>query len=415
MNKKLNFLLFSILILSVVRTNPAQAIENGSDDLNNKRVVSIFKGSYPEIATLTCSGFLFSPNIVFSVAHCFHGPEAGTNDFFVTEPGIEVNPLSPKVKVVDKLIPSDFENINYNNDFAILILEKSISELPPAKIISIEKINELIKIKSEIKISGYGLQSNACFEYAPTCIGISGLGNKRARLDMPRKPKSIDSTLSLEVNLNNKVDIFKPNGLEVYAQFSDGTSICSGDSGGPNTILIDGEEFYVGASSRVASSNACGMGMPKPGGGYSTFYPAANYQDLIDQSIKTARYLDKLAKKMPRSILCLKGKIEKIVKSKNPKCPAGFKQTSIENAKANEANPCPEIGKISGNLTCVASDGKKIWFKLTIDQSFNGQPIIGTRCYRDGVITKGYNKEKENITIVCTFREAGAFPKWLDL
>jgi hypothetical protein len=415
MFKKLNVLLLIFGIVSAFASVPAKAIENGTDDLNNKRLVSIYRGLYSETAVLFCSGFLFSADIVFSAGHCFNSPGSGSYDLFVSEPGVKASQINKKIKVVEHFSPSDMDDLNFNNDFAILILEKPISTVTQAKIISLDKLKDLISNNSIIKISGYGLQSNACFEYAPTCVGVTGLDSKRSRLDMPRTPKTINAKLTPENRLKNKVNIFKPNGLEVYAQYSEGTSICGGDSGGPNTVFLDNEEFYIGASSSTSSANACGMGAELSGGGYSTFYPAANYLDLISESINAAKSWRDLAKKTPSSILCIKGNIEKVVISKTPKCASGYKQTTLENAKPMESKLCPEIGKISGSLTCVASEGKKVWFKLTIEQSFNGHATIGSQCYRDGVITMGYNNDKEYVTIICSFREAGAFPKWLDL
>jgi hypothetical protein len=116
-----------------------------------------------------------------------------------------------------------------------------------------------------------------------------------------------------------------------------------------------------------------------------------------------------------KSILCVKGRAEKIVTSRNPKCSNGYKKIDILKLKPRESGPCFEIGKLSGKLTCVASGGEKIWFKLTLEQSKDGYPIIGSKCFRNDVVAMGYNSSNEYVPIVCSFRESGHFPKWLDI
>lgn len=407
---------FIAILISNSYAVPAYSIENGSDDLGNERLVPIYKGQYSETSVLTCSGFLYAPDIVFSAGHCFNTPGSGSSDFFVGEPGRATAQLNKKIKVVDRFVPSDMDDVNYNNDFAILILESRLTQIEPARIISVDKLNQAIKINSDVKISGYGFYSNACFQYAPNCVGVSGLESKRARLDMPRVPKKLIARLSPEEQLKNKVNIFRSNGYEVNAQFFEGTSVCSGDSGGPNTVVLDGVEFYIGPTSRGSSANACGMGGGEsPGGGYMTFYPASAYPELIEQSISAAKTWRDVAKNSPKTILCIKSGKEKIVTSKNPKCSNGFKKTNLINLKPKESGPCFELGKLSGNLTCVASGGEKIWFKLTLEQSKDGYPVIGSKCFRNDVVAMGYNSSNEYVPIVCSFRESGHFPKWLDI
>lgn len=416
MKKRFCTTVFIAVLISNSYAVPAYSIENGSDDLGNERLVPIYKGQYSETSVLTCSGFLYAPDIVFSAGHCFITPGSGDSDFFVGEPGKPASQPNKKIKVVDRFVPFDMDDINYNNDFAILILESPLSQIEPARIISADKLSQAIKINSEVKISGYGFYSNTCFQHAPNCVGVSGLESKRARLDMPRVPKKLIARLSTEEQLKNKVNIFKSNGYEVNAQFFEGTSVCSLDSGGPNTVVIDNIELYIGPTSRVASANACGMGGGElPGGGYSTFYPATNFAELIEQSVSAAKTWRKVAKKSPKSILCVKGRAEKIVTSRNPKCSNGYKKIDILKLKPRESGPCFEIGKLSGNLTCVASGGEKIWFKLTLEQSKDGYPIIGSKCFRNDVVAMGYNSSDEIVPVVCSFRETGAFPKWLDI
>jgi len=134
------------LVLSNLYSMPGYAIENGSDDLGNKRLVPIYKGQYSETSVLTCSGFLYAADIVFSAGHCFNTSGSGSGDFFVGEPGRPAAQLNKKIKVVDRFVPFDMDDINYNNDFAILILESPLTQIEPARIILADYLNQAIKV-----------------------------------------------------------------------------------------------------------------------------------------------------------------------------------------------------------------------------------------------------------------------------
>ena len=47
------------------------------------------------------------------------------------------------------------------------------------------------------------------------------------------------------------------------------------------------------------------------------------------------------------------------------------------------------------------------------DATAGGRPVNGTKCYRDGLSAMGYDKDKNLVTLLCSFKNSpGAFPGW---
>ena len=119
-------------------------------------------------------------------------------------------------------------------------------------------LNEEIKNKIyngqvQAKISGYGYQSPS-----------------RNEAEIVRDAHFFYGTI---VNISNEIEISN-NG--------DG-GVCSGDSGGPNTIIYEGEEVYLGATSHGWNQPNCGLWN---GGGKKTllFDPVYKHVSLIDNA-----------------------------------------------------------------------------------------------------------------------------------
>lgn len=278
----------TLLVCLLTPIYPAIAIENGQDVSSSTRVVPIFHGKSKFQTSLNCSGYLYSSDVVLTAAHCFMFPGLETMDYFVSLPGKAISQSITRIKIVDIFKPASMNTFNYNDDFAIAILEKSIPGYKKSKILSIDNFSKILDSSSPITVSGYGLQSEYCRRNMQECQ------SKVA-------PKIIKGKLVSFKNVKNPTNWFKKNGTEVFVQFSEGVSICGGDSGGPYTAEIDNEELYIGPVSQMDSGNSCGgavgTGGEKPGGGYGTFYPAYNYSELIDQAVESAAEWRKNEKK----------------------------------------------------------------------------------------------------------------------
>jgi len=81
--------------------------------------------------------------------------------------------------------------------------------------------------------------------------------------------------------------------------------------------------------------------------------------------------------------------------------------------KAVEGKACSEFGQLSGSLTCATFEGERKWIAITLEGGVDGRPVSGTKCYRDGLSTTGYDKDKNLVTLMCSFKNSpGAFPGW---
>lgn len=391
----LQFLLIGIglIIQSIMPLTPIHAVENGVDVSSDSRVLPIYHGITDVVTTLNCSAYLYSPDIILTAAHCFMAPGLEKMDYFVSAPGKPVSKTTPKIKIVDIYKPFTMNTVNYNDDFAVGILEKSIFGYNKSKIISDSQISQILDQNTTVKVSGYGLQSNYCRENWQEC-------------QSKVSPKLIEGKLVSLKNIKNPTNWFQKNGKESFVQFSEGVSLCGGDSGGPYTVSIEGQEYYVGPVSQMDSSNSCGgakdTGGEKQGGGYGTLYGAHNYLNLIEQALESVQ---DWRKNQIVSIACKKGSIEKFVTRALPKCPKGYKQIALDNAKPVAFAPCSELGRLKNGFSCVSMDKKLSWLNMTLSKPQDGRPTVGSSCYRNKVVALGYSSRGELIPMLCTTRE----------
>lgn len=382
-----------LIFQSIIPITPIHAVENGVDVSSDSRVLPIYHGITDVVTTLNCSAYLYSPDIILTAAHCFMAPGLEKMDYFVSAPGKPVSKTTPKIKIVDIYKPFTMNTVYYNDDFAVGILEKSIVGYNKSKIISDSQISHILDQNTTVKVSGYGLQSNYCRENWQEC-------------QSKVSPKLIEGKLVSFKNVKNPTNWFQKNGKESFVQFSEGVSLCGGDSGGPYTVSIEGQEHYVGPVSQIDSSNSCGgakdTGGEKPGGGYGTFYGAYNYLDLIEQALTSVQ---DWRKNQIVSIACKKENIEKFVTRALPTCPKGFKQIALDKAKPVAFAPCAELGLLKNGFSCVLINKQLSWLKMTLSKPQDGRPTVGSSCYRNKVVALGYGSRGELIPILCTMRE----------
>jgi len=81
-----------------------------------------------------------------------------------------------------------------------------------------------------------------------------------------------------------------------------------------------------------------------------------------------------------------------------------------------EGSKCTSVGKLSGKLTCVSLDGKKFWYEITLAKGVKKYAQINTDCYRENLITKGYDSSKKLVQLTCKYPtsvQGSEPPKWV--
>lgn len=185
-----------------------------------------------------CSGTLIAPNVVVTAGHCFGSCAArvfvGTN---VDDPS-----TGQVYQVLRAVQHPDYRRGGQQNDLTVLILDRDVPGVTPRKIASSPAIDDAYYVRAV----GFG---------AVDFNGMFGYGKKR-QVELPIATAACaDSGDSSRYGCDG--------GLELVAGrvFSNQDS-CSGDSGGPAYIVVNGEWLLGGATSRATSESirTCGDG-----------------------------------------------------------------------------------------------------------------------------------------------------------
>jgi secreted trypsin-like serine protease len=269
------------MLIVFINVQPSYAVENGEKEKSPSRVVALYMGQYPG-----CSGFLYEPRIVLTAAHCT------VNQYPVTSVGLPNKPTGldvERINVENVLLPENYnKQMQYENDFAILILSRPI--LVEGKInLLTEEIKDRINNNVQVRVAGYGEQNSS--------------GTTRETIRDAHYMYGTLAEISYEVKILNNAT----------------GSVCSGDSGGPNTITYNNQEIYIGATSHGWNQPNCGRW---GGGGQRIliFDPVYKHINLIEkaknivgpsmpiiQETKTSKVVSPVIKK-------------KCIKLKNGKC-----------------------------------------------------------------------------------------------
>jgi hypothetical protein len=356
-------LLTAALTLGVLPA-PSQAGYNAPIDLTNPRIVPIYNFNQPNTSNPNSeagfSGFLYSSRIVFSAAHSEY---TFNNDGSITKspetqkyvglPNSKTTDMKGIVRVSKKIMSKTYRFDGATlGDFVIYILEKDLIQAEPVALLTPEIEKELIATRAEIRMHGYG-------EYIDRCRAgeVAPCSKKDPRTEQPRSLTSILRTLQEAESI---VGYQRPQLSKALIIQNGKTGFgCGGDSGGSTTTIYQGKLMYLTTTPNGMNGYACGAPPGYDGfGGINYSSPVYEFADIIkeaeeyvaqqvalekaaadkiaadkaaiDKAAADKAAADKAAaekaKAKSRTIICIKGKIQKKVTALNPQCPKGFKK-----------------------------------------------------------------------------------------
>jgi len=223
---------------------------------------------------------LITPRIIATAKHCVENEkgELGTNYVF-TNPGAIIDGPGTKAKIARTAVADE--------DLAFIVLNRDLSGTSYLRIADLETI---AKFSEGFPLTGYGY--GAVFETAAPYSSF------------PRKYPLVWRPTGAQDGL--------PNTFELT---SDLATACRGDSGGPIVAQVAATtQVLVGVMSGAANvDGVCGSI------GADGFYRM--------RVVLVSSYLGMVPEySFPRKskIICVKGKLKKVIKSYNPKCPKGY-------------------------------------------------------------------------------------------
>ena len=289
-------LLAPLLATASVTPIPAGASLGGQEVRGNTFAVGM---TFKDVGVdSVCSGALIGPKLIVTAAHCVVGQDGSRNKGFIfTAPGtaldaaIDPRVTPPKIKKIYK--PASYTNSSRSTgeDIAFIELDKVIAKKGFIRIATQAEIDALLQ---DQLVEGYGF--GAIFE------------TKTPYSRWPRKYR-----MNWRAVYDNGA--LKPR-LELT---SDVAAACSGDSGGAITTRLEsGEEVLLAVLSGASMvQDVCGQkGID---GLYRMLVTTINpYLFLVKPIFNPADPAPIL------KITCWKGKVKRVVKGLDPKCPKGF-------------------------------------------------------------------------------------------
>lgn len=279
------FLLGLLLCLSIGTS--AEALENGESAIGDDRIMAIHPGG--------ASAFLYDDRIVFANAHTLFdekGKLRPLSFWGALGPGTKTwsqktYPKIVKVFVAEGYVKADWR-INWTspNDFAILILDRPIANVPKAKLATLEMMNSLRDSGAIVTTGGYGFQSAE--DRARDRVDKRGsVEPKKATFPMVTG-NYIDAAVATVVTghrLGSTKEPF-PSHLQYHLLAPyDGPGTCDGDSGSGFYIRQDRDVLYLGTIGAHLGITNCGVEKPIPGFvPLIGINPVFRYLDLVEEA-----------------------------------------------------------------------------------------------------------------------------------
>lgn len=329
---KFNYAIFSFALLLGTFSAPpnANAALGAVEDYSNSRILPLFL--HTGGVTAEGSGYLYSPRIVFTVAHGGIWP-----DMHVGKPNTSVDE-GTRVRVIKRFFaPEHDDNVKpIIWDFSVLILESDLAPVAPAELLTPEIHAQLLAENGSVKLHGYGeFQDQCAAGQRPPCGGNNFVTSKIPR--MANFKLYTRQQISAFTGMQNIDPIFDSQLL----LFGDGGKVsgCAGDSGGSLTTTYKGRTIYMGPALDGDGTYSCGHSpWDRPAGGINFSSPVYRHLALIKEAEAFVAEQIKIEKEAAdkaaatkaaafkkTTITCIKGKLTKKVTAVKPKCPSGYK------------------------------------------------------------------------------------------
>ncbi len=313
---------FALLLGTLFGTPTANAALGAVEDYSNSRILPLFLhagGVTPE-----GSGYLYSPRIVFTVAHGGVWP-----DMHVGKPNVSADE-GTRVRVIKQFkAPEHDDNVKPTVwDFSILILASELAPVAPAELLTPEINAELLAANATVKLHGYGEFEDRCSAgQRPPCGGVNYLVSKVPRLTNFKLYTR--EQISAFTGMQQILPIFDSQLL----LFGDGPKVsgCPGDSGGSLTADYKGKTIYLGPALNGDGTYSCGHSpWDRPAGGINFSSPVYRHLSLIKEAetflAEQIKKEQKAAALKKTTITCVKGKLSRKITAFKPVCPIGYKK-----------------------------------------------------------------------------------------
>jgi secreted trypsin-like serine protease len=279
--KKTTLSVLTILTL-IFPTLPAHAIKDGVSAKGHPRIVALyFKGQADwETSLQTCTGFLYSPRIVFTAAHCVHDGTKRPNkvplkpsQMWVGAPGALTGKAAKRFNVEKIFSQKGFELFNdraysYKNDFAVMVLESPLYPVKEAKLPTKEEIDKYTSEGRMVTTGGYG---------GTSATDLNQGDPSRKAYPMKASFKLISFELGMQ-SVQERMRMWNRNYYQSdavsFMRYEEGTAHpCNGDSGSGYFLESKGDFTYLGIT-WSAVHPLCEKGDPanmkkfKPSSGY---------------------------------------------------------------------------------------------------------------------------------------------------
>jgi hypothetical protein len=328
--------LASILLISSI--SPANAGLDAPVNLDNPRVVPIYGGPFD---AASWSGYLYSSRIIFSAAHSNYKFDSNGNRILnepavitVGRPNSSAKDFTGRVKVI-KTFVADFSSGGLN-DFIVYVLEKDLISMQPSKLLTTEIEQELVAVKAEISMHGYGEYRDRCSSGEKNPCKKDWNNPNQRTSELPRIMRMNLTPLSdfhIKRWPGNQRAVLKETIISNHKP-------CSGDSGGPITTTYNGAILYLGQGLNGMNVYACGAGDSKTkendADSFGFFSPIYKHLDLLKEAeafaaqqsapVASTKKTVTIPNRKKTTITCTKGKVTKKVTATKPKCPKSYKK-----------------------------------------------------------------------------------------
>ena len=324
--KKAFATIISLLLLIPLSVPNANAVWNGVSAPEIKREIPVFFNPYGPYCS---SAFLYSPRIVFTVAHAVfqendlnEEPKTRKPTMWFGYPGTIPQPNSKRV-ISEKIFISpnykgrDFfrggKKFTRENDFAVVVLQSPIEiDDKPVELLTPEMHDKFIANREKISLMGYGAQDKSQMAFSADC---SSREPKIYESEITQKTINADPFI-WTATLNFKVAPNMPN-------------LCDSDSGAGYIKVLPDKYIYLGTAGAGAMNNSnCRTwdeSLDKETINGSE--PVYQFLDLIQQAEKYVADNPFKAPVKKITIKCMKNKVTKKYSGSNPVCPTGYKKT----------------------------------------------------------------------------------------